>query len=53
VDNDAAIVRSGPNLEHAYAITFLSEAVPVKYADIPTGQAIMREVWAYFDEAYD
>ncbi len=53
VDNDTAIVRFGPNLEHAYAITFLSEAVPVKYADIPTGQALVREVWAYFDEAYD
>src|SRR5690606_30955963 len=53
VDNDAAIVRFGPNLEHAYAITFLSEAVPVKYADIPVGQALVREVWAYFDEAYE
>ena len=53
VDKDAAIVRFGPNLEHAYAITFLSEAVPVKYADIPTGQALVREVWEYFDETYD
>lgn len=53
VDNDAAIVRFGPNLEHAYAITFLSEGVPVKYADIPVGQALIRETWAYFDQAYD
>ncbi|MCC6387435.1 MAG: serine hydrolase [Dehalococcoidia bacterium] len=53
VDNDAAIVRFGPNLEHAYAITFLSEAVPVKYADIPTGQALVRETWDYFRDSYD
>lgn len=53
VDNDTAIVRFGPNLEHAYAITFLSEAVPVKYADIPTGQALVREAWEYFHETYD
>lgn len=53
VDNDAAIVRFGPNLEHAYAITFLSEAVPVKYADIPTGQALVIETWEYFHDAYE
>ena len=53
VDNDTAVVRFGPNLEHAYAITFLSEAVPVKYADIPTGQAVVREVWAYFEQTYE
>ncbi len=53
VDNDTAITRFGPNLEHAYAITFLSEAVPVKYADIPTGQAVVRETWEYFGQAYD
>lgn len=53
VDNDAAIVRFGPNLEYAYAITFLSEAVPVKYADIPTGQGLVLETWEHFRETYD
>jgi hypothetical protein len=53
VDNDAAVVRFGPSLEYAYAITFLSEGVPVKYADIPTGQALVIETWEYFRTAYD
>jgi hypothetical protein len=52
VDNDTAIVRFGPNLEYAFAITFMSEGVPVKYADIPLGQALVHEAWAYFEAAY-
>jgi hypothetical protein len=52
VDNDAAIVRFGPNFNYAYAISFYSEAVPVKYADIPLGQALVFEAWEYFSSAY-
>ncbi len=52
VDNDMAIVRFGEALEHGYSISFLSEAVPDLYADIPLGQAIVFEAWAYFSAAY-
>jgi len=52
VDNDVAIVRFGPNLAYAYAISFFSEAVPDLYADIPLGQALVFEAWAYFSTAY-
>lgn len=53
VDNDTSIVRFGPELEYAYALTFLSEAVPTLYADIPLGQQLVRETWDYFQASYD
>jgi hypothetical protein len=52
VDNDAAIVRFGPDRQYAYAISFYSEAVPVKYADIPLGQSLVFEAWEYFSTTY-
>lgn len=52
VDNDVAIVRFGPELQHAYAISFFSEAVPDLYADIPLGQGIVFEAWNYFFDPY-
>ena len=53
VDNDTSILRFGPDLQHGYALTFLSAAVPVKYADIPLGQQLVLEAWSYFAAAYD
>lgn len=53
VDNDAGIVRferDGETL--AYAITFMSEGVATKYADIPLGQRLSSLTWDYFDAAY-
>jgi beta-lactamase class A len=52
IDNDASIVRFGPSLEYAYALTFLSEAVPTLYADIPLAQELVLEAWRHFDETY-
>jgi len=54
VDNDAGIVRVlGPSgTEYAYAATFLSEGVAVKYADIPLAQELMRTTHAYFTATY-
>ena len=46
------IVRFGEALQDGYAISFLSEAVPDLYADIPLGQAFVFEAWAYFSAAY-
>lgn len=53
VDNDVAIVRFGPGLRDAYAISFFSQAVPVEYADIPLAQALVRMTWEYFSGAYE
>jgi hypothetical protein len=53
VDNDAGVVmfdRSGNR--YAYAISFFTENVPYKYADIPLGQAVSRLVWQYFSSRY-
>jgi hypothetical protein len=53
VDNDAGIVmfdRSGRR--YAYAISFFTEDVPYKYADIPLGQTVSRLVWQYFSGRY-
>jgi beta-lactamase class A len=53
VDNDAGIVifdRSGGR--YAYAISFFTENVPYKYADIPLGQTVSRLVWQYFSGRY-
>ncbi|HEX6030222.1 MAG TPA: serine hydrolase [Tepidiformaceae bacterium] len=53
VDNDAGIVRfERDGQEYAYAITFLSEGVRTKYADIPLGQELSKLAWEYFDAAY-
>jgi len=55
VDNDTGIVRflgSSTGTEYAYAATFLSDGVPVKYNDIPLGQELMRLTHAYFAATY-
>ena len=53
IDNDAGIVtfQRGGNV-YAYAISFFTQDVPSKYADIPLGQAVSRLVWQYFDSRY-
>lgn len=53
VDNDVAIVRFGPGLRYAYAISFFSQAVPVQYADIPLAQALVRMTWEHFSGTYE
>ena len=53
IDNDAGIVtfqRGGQT--YAYAITFLAQAVPSKYGDIPLGQTVSSLVWEYFSATY-
>src|SRR5690606_26178475 len=53
VDNDIGIVtfqRGGQT--YAYAISFFTRDVPVKYADIPLGQTVSSMVWQYFSAAY-
>lgn len=53
VDNDAGIVRfERGGTEYAYAVTFLSQNVPVRLGDIPLGQQLMRMTWEYFDQRY-
>lgn len=52
VDNDVAIVRFGPGLQYAYAVSFFSESVPVQYADIPLAQALVRTTWDHFSAVY-
>ncbi len=53
VDNDTGIVtfqRNGQS--YAYAITFMTQGVAEKYADIPLGQTISSMVWTYFSSHY-
>jgi beta-lactamase class A len=53
VDNDAGVVifdRGGNR--YAYAISFFTEDVTYKYADIPLGQTVSRLVWQYFSNRY-
>jgi beta-lactamase class A len=53
VDNDAGVVifdRSGNR--YGYAISFFTENVPYKYADIPLGQTVSQLVWQYFSSRY-
>jgi hypothetical protein len=53
IDNDTGIVtfvRGGQT--YAYALTFLTQGVGTKYADIPLGQAVSSLVWNYFSAAY-
>ncbi len=52
VDNDVAIVRFGPGLRNAYAVSFFSQAVPVQYADIPLAQTLVRMTWEHFSATY-
>ncbi len=52
VDNDVAIVRFGPRLQYAYAVSFFSERVPVQYADIPLAQLLVRTTWEHFSATY-
>jgi len=48
IDNDIGIIRFGPNGEYAYAISFFSQGVSSKYADISLGQTIVSLAWDYF-----
>ena len=53
VDNDAGVVifdRGGNR--YAYAISFFTQDVPYKYADIPLGQTVSGLVWQYFNSRY-
>lgn len=53
IDNDTGIVtfqRGGQT--YAYALTFLTQSVPTKYADIPLGQAVSSLVWQHFSSTY-
>ncbi len=53
VDNDAGIVRFERNgQEYAYAVTFLSQDVPVRLGDITLGQKLMALTWDYFSARY-
>jgi beta-lactamase class A len=53
IDNDAGIVlfESGGR-QYAYAVSFFTQDVPTKYADIPLGQTVSRLVWQYFRSRY-
>lgn len=49
VDNDLGIVRFTKGQEvNAFAISFLSEGVPTKYADVALGQQLVQLAFAYF-----
>ncbi len=53
VDNDIGIVRFTRNgRTYAYAISFFTQWVPTKYADIPLGQTVSSLVWQYFEAKY-
>jgi hypothetical protein len=53
VDNDAGIVRfTHDGREYAYAISFFSQWVPVKYGDVVLGQSLSRTTWAFFQGRY-
>jgi beta-lactamase class A len=53
VDNDAGIVRvERDGVRYAYAVSFFSDSVPEKYADIPLGQEISRIAYEYFARVY-
>jgi hypothetical protein len=53
VDNDIGIVqiRTGEQ-SAAFALAFLAEEVPTKYADVPLGQQLVQMAFAYFRDAY-
>jgi hypothetical protein len=54
VDNDLGIVLfAGEDQEAAFAITFLSEGVPTKYADVQLGQRLVEFAFEYFSITYN
>jgi beta-lactamase class A len=54
VDNDVGIVRFTKGGEEvAFAISFLSEGVPIKYADVVMGQQLVQLAFAFFSTTYD
>lgn len=53
VDNDIGIVRfERGGQTYAFAISFFSQRVPVKYGSLGLFQPISELVWAYFDAKY-
>lgn len=53
IDNDAGIVtfnRGGQT--YAYAITFLSQDVATKYANVPLGQMVSSLAWQHLSDSY-
>jgi beta-lactamase class A len=53
VDNDTGIVTFERNGQtYAYAITFMTQGVVEKYADITLGQTVSSLVWQYFSNHY-
>ncbi|HEX6031444.1 MAG TPA: serine hydrolase [Tepidiformaceae bacterium] len=52
VDNDTAIVRFGPSLEYAYAVTFLAEQIPTEYEEIWFAQGLIYKAWYFFEDRY-
>ncbi len=53
IDNDAGIVLfASGGRQYAYAVSFFTEDVPSKYADIPLGQTVSSLVWQYFRSRY-
>ena len=53
VDNDVGIVRFDQDgVERAYAVSFFSQFVPVKYGDVVLGQQLSTATWEFFQERY-
>jgi hypothetical protein len=53
VDNDIGIVRfQQDGQERAYAVSFFSQFVPVKYGDVVLGQQLSTATWEFFQERY-
>jgi beta-lactamase class A len=53
IDNDIGIVRfQRGDRVYAYAISFFSQWVPERYADIPLGEEISAAAWQYFSHRY-
>jgi len=53
VDNDIGIVRfEQDGEERAYAVSFFSQFVPVKYGDVVLGQQLSTATWKFFQERY-
>jgi hypothetical protein len=53
VDNDIGIVRfEQDGEERAYAVSFFSQFVPVKYGDVVLGQQLSKATWDFFQQRY-
>lgn len=53
VDNDIGIVRfEQDGEERAYAVSFFSQFVPVKYGDVLLGQQLSTATWEFFQDRY-